>query len=152
MSLDPAVSRIECIDSCGHPMSTVRRPILLTRGPTEKINFVSFTARTRENNDGRWKERRKRTGGAAGHVVPDLVLLQRDTGDGGDAAESKGGLGGGGVALLGVRLDGGATIDQRSVIVLVLVHESGGRGGVKTSAFGFKYLRREKGGGGAHEG
>lgn len=41
-SFAPAVSRTECIDSCGQPKSTVLRPSFETRGPTTGKNLCQL--------------------------------------------------------------------------------------------------------------
>lgn len=57
-SFVPAVSRIECMLNIGHPISTVRSPILLTSGPTARsISLRSFVGRRKEGGTYRWSHR-----------------------------------------------------------------------------------------------
>lgn len=79
--------------------------------------------RNREGGKG-IKGGRKRTGRSATHVVPDQVLLQRHLGLGCDSPQREDGLRSGRVTLLRVGLDRDAGVDQRAVVLLVLVDKA----------------------------
>lgn len=120
MSRTPPISRTECIERIGAPMSTVRRPILDTRGPTARGGEgqqVLCQVSGRVLRRAQWRGHgsgmpRRRTGRPAGAVVAHDELAQRHSRLCRDAPQREDRVGRRRVTLLDVGLDGDARVDE----------------------------------------